>query len=125
MYTILLAINPEYSNKIIAGIKKFEYRKHIAQEPINTILIYSTAPVKKVIGKVEVLNILSGSPTRIWELTKLNSGISRKKYREYFKDVKTAYAYELGKVEQFIPPKSLADYNIITAPQSFLYIKNS
>jgi predicted transcriptional regulator len=123
--TILLSVNPEYSNKIITGIKKYEYRKRIAQESINAILIYSTAPDMKVIGKVEVLNIISGSPTKIGELTKANAGISRKKYREYFKGVKTAYAYKLGNVEPFIPSKSLADFNIKTAPQSFVYIKNS
>lgn len=125
MNAILLAVNPEYSNKIIAGIKKYEYRKHVAQKPITTIIIYSTAPDKKVIGNAEVLKVISGSPTRIWKLTKSYSGITREKYREYFKGVKTAYAYELGRVEQFIPPKSLADYNIKTVPQSFVYIKDS
>lgn len=100
------------------------YIKRVAQESISTIVIYSTAPDKKVIGKVEVLKVISGSPTRVWELTKFDSGISRKKYREYFKGVKTAYAYKLGKIEQFMPYKSLADYNIKTAPQSFVYIES-
>lgn len=125
MRTILLSINPEYSDRIMTGIKKYEYRKRAAQDTINCILIYSTAPEMKVIGKVDVLGIISGSPTSVWESTKTHAGITRKKYREYFKGVRVAYAYKLGNIEPFLPSKSLIDYNIKTAPQSFVYIKNS
>ena len=44
MSTILLSIKPEYVNKIIAGTKKYEFRKHLAQGDIQKIIIYSTAP---------------------------------------------------------------------------------
>ena len=106
----------------MSGTKKYEYRKRIAQKSVDNIIIYSTAPDKKVIGEVEVLGVISGSPTRIWELTKYDSGISRKKYREYFKGVKIAYAYILGEVKHYIPSKTLADYSVTIAPQSFVYI---
>lgn len=36
--------------------------------------------------------------------------------------VKRAYAYELGKVELFDPPRDLLDYNISLAPQSLSYV---
>lgn len=125
MHTILLSIKPEYSKKILSGIKKYEYRKHAAQESVNAILIYSTSPDMKIVGKVEVLGVISGSPTSVWESTKANAGITRKKYREYYKSVKKAYAYKLGSVELFIPPKSLSDFDIKTAPQSFVYVKDN
>lgn len=122
MSTILLSIKPEYSSKIITGEKKYEYRKKIAKDTVDTILIYSTAPEMKIIGQVGVLEIISGSPTYIWNTTKINSGITRKKFREYFRGVKIAYAYRLGQVERFIPPRSLSDYHITKPPQSFVYI---
>lgn len=76
----------------------------------------------KVVAKVELLGTIYAAPSTLWEQTKSSAGISRKKYREYFQGCKTAYAYKLGKVEIFDPPRNLSDYNITLAPQSFSYV---
>lgn len=76
----------------------------------------------KVVAKVEIRETVCAAPSTLWEQTKSNAGISRKKYREYFHGCKTAYAYKLGKVEIFDPPRDLSDYNITLAPQSFTYV---
>lgn len=122
MKAILLSIKPEYVGRILAGTKKYEYRKRLALSDSPTILVYSTSPIMKVVAKVEIRGTICASPSTLWEQTKSNSGISRKKYREYFRGCKTAYAYKLGKVERFDPPHDLADYNIVFAPQSFSYV---
>ncbi len=122
MKDIILSIKPEYVQKIIEGTKKYEYRRRIAKENIRYIYIYSTYPIMKVVAKVEVVGVLSASPSSLWEKTKSMSGISRVKYREYFKGCKIAYAYELKKVFVFDEPKELIEYNITFAPQSFLYL---
>lgn len=45
---VLLSINPEYVEKIFSGIKKYEYRRSIFKnEAVDTIVIYSTSPIKK------------------------------------------------------------------------------
>lgn len=122
MKAILLSIKPEYVDKILAGTKKYEYRKRLAQGEICTMFVYSTYPVMKVVAKVEIQNTLSAAPSTLWEQTKKEAGISRKKYREYFKGCKTAYAYQLGKVEVFEIPRELSEFNITVAPQSFVYV---
>ena len=122
MTTIMLSIKPEYSIKILSGEKKYEYRKHLPQKPIEKIVIYSTDPEKKIVGEVSVNGVLKMSPSRMWEQTKSNAGISRSKYRQYFKGCKEAFAYQLGDLVVFNPPKALSDYNIAQAPQSFIYI---
>ena len=122
MSTILLSIKPEYSHKILAGEKKYEYRKRVAHDKVDTIIIYSSAPDMKVVGKVKVLEIISGSPTYIWESTKAYAGITREKFREYFRGIGKAYAYKLGNPEIFEPAQTLSAYNIQVAPQSFVYI---
>ena len=124
MKALLLAIKPEYVEKILQGTKKVEYRKRLAQEDISVIYIYSTAPSMKIVASVQVKGRLSASPTALWERTKLISGISRTKYREYFYGCKTAYAYELGEVKIFTHAKKLSDYGMKTAPQSFAYIED-
>ena len=122
MKAILLSIKPEYVSKILLGSKKYEYRKRLAKEEVSAILIYSTAPTMKVVASVNVINRLSAPPTVLWEKTKKDAGISRAKYREYFKGCKKAYAYELGEVKVFNTEKTLLDFGIEFTPQSFVYV---
>ncbi len=122
MSTILLSIKPEYSKRIFDGTKKYEYRKHIAQKEVNKIIVYSSSPEKKVIGEVAVDGIISMKKTPLWELTKNNAGISRKKYREYFSGCDMAYAYKLGEFTRYENPMELSDFGLSQAPQSFVYV---
>lgn len=122
MKSILLSINPEYVEKIFSGSKKYEFRKRLANKPVGKILMYSTAPIMKVVGEVQIVETISASPTALWESTKKFAGISRDKYREYFKGCKIAYAYRLGQVIRYEPPKELSDFNISFPPQSFVYL---
>lgn len=124
MSTILLSIRPEYANRILAGTKKFEFRKHLALDDVQKIIIYSTAPEKKIIGEVEVIGTLSMKKSPLWEKTKNAAGISRKKYREYFCGCAIAHAYMLGKVTKYEAKLSLTDIGLVQAPQSFVYISD-
>lgn len=123
MAVILLSIKPEYSDRIFAGTKKYEFRRHVASETVEKIIVYSSAPVKKVIGEVAVVDVLSMKKSPLWETTKKHAGISREKFREYFKDVSCAYAYVLGESTVYAEPKELSDFGIEKAPQSFVYIE--
>ena len=121
MESILLSINPEYVERIFAGSKKYEFRKRLANRTVDKILMYSTAPIMKVVGEAEVVKTISSSPTALWEYTKKFAGISRDKYRKYFKGCKVAYA-QLGEIIQYDPPKELSEFNISLPPQSFIYL---
>lgn len=122
MATILLSIKPEYANKIFNGQKRYEYRKRIPKKEVSKIVVYSSAPEQAVIGEVEVIKTLKMKSTPLWNCTKTNAGISRSKYREYFNECTTAYAFSLGSFKRYKTPKSLADFNIRSAPQSFVYL---
>lgn len=120
--TILLSIKPEYADKIFDGIKKYEFRRFLAKRNVTKILVYSTAPVMKVIGEVEVTGTLSLRPTSLWETTKKEAGITRSKFRAYFAGKQIGHAYKLGRASKFDVPKPLSAYNISQAPQSLVYI---
>ncbi len=122
MGTILLSINPEYIERILDGTKKYEFRKRIANKPVNKILMYSTAPVMQVVGEAQIVETISDSPTALWEQTKKFAGISRDKYSEYFRGCETAYAYKLGEITKYDQPKELSEFNIYQPPRSFVYI---
>lgn len=122
MATILLSIKPEYANKIFDGQKRYEYRKRIPKKEVSKIIVYSSAPEQAVIGEIEVIKTLKMKPTPLWNSTKAYAGISRSKYRKYFSGCTTAYAFVIGSFEKYPTSKSLADLNIQSAPQSFVYL---
>ena len=74
---ILLSVKPEYTDRILDGSKRYEYRRKLAAIPISSILLYATEPVGKVVGEVEVIGTVSASPTKLWEQTKKFAGITR------------------------------------------------
>ena len=76
----------------------------------------------KVIGSVKVNGVINATPEKFWKKTKKYSGIGEEKFFSYFEGKEIAFAYELGKVKRFNPPKKLSDFNIKTAPQSFVYL---
>ena len=122
MATILLSIKPEYANKIFDGQKHYEYRKRIPKKEVSKIVVYSSAPEQAVIGEIEVIKTLKMKPTPLWNSTTAYAGISRSKYRKYFSGCTMAYAFVIGSFEKYPTSKSLADYNIQSAPQSFVYL---
>ena len=119
---ILISINPEHVENIINGSKKFEYRKIAAKQDISSIVIYETTPVKRIVAEAEIIDVLILSPDELWKQTKQASGISNEFFDEYFKGKKIAYAYKLGKVKVYETPKTLLDYGVKNAPQSFIYL---
>lgn len=88
MKAILLSIKPEYVDRILAGTKKYEYRKRLARSNSSVLLVYSTSPVMKVVAKVEILGTICAAPSTLWEQTKSNAGISEKNIGNIFMGAK-------------------------------------
>lgn len=123
MCRILMPINPEYVDEILAGRKKYEYRKIKAKRNnIDKMIIYSTSPIMKVVAEVDIKEILEEEPEKLWEMTKNESGITKEFYNKYYKNKNTAIAYKLGTVKVYDEPKNLNDIGINYVPQSFVYL---
>ena len=45
---VLISIKPKYVKKIISKEKKYEFRKNIFKKNVDTIIIYTTSPEKKI-----------------------------------------------------------------------------
>lgn len=123
MKKIIISINPEHVNNIINGTKRYEYRTRAARKDVNKLIIYETMPIKKIVGEAEIVEVLSFDPNSLWERTKDYSGISKEFFDEYFKNRSVAYAYKLGKVKVYDEHKSLIEFGLRTAPQSFAYTR--
>lgn len=123
MSKMLLSIKPAYVKKILEGKKKYEYRKFHCKEGIDTIVIYSTAPEKKVVGEVSLLDIIVGDVDYVWRITRPEGGITQKAFKEYYKNKEKATVYKLGDVLMYDEPKTLSDFGLRYAPQSFAYVE--
>lgn len=124
MCKVLMSINPQHVRNILAGTKKYEFRKIKCRRDIESIVIYSTAPEMKVVAEVEVTDLIEGTPNDVWKKTSKNAGIKKKFFDSYFQDKKVAFAYCLGKIKKYSKSKELRDFGVKTAPQSFVYIEN-
>ena len=120
---VLLSIKPEFAFKIFEGIKKFEFRKVIFKNPnIKTVVVYASSPVKQVIGEFEIDDILSSAPSAIWEMTKMDSGISEDFFFEYFASKEIAHAIKIKSTKRYTKPLNLKeDFNVFP-PQSYVYL---
>lgn len=136
MKTYYMKIKEKFISEIAKGNKKHEYRlatpermkvkvgdrKIAAKKDISSIIIYETTPVKRIVAEAEIIDVLMFTPEELWAQTKDASGIDKVFFDEYFKGREVAYAYKLGKVKKYEPPKTLLEYGIKAAPQSFVYI---
>ncbi len=121
---VLLSVKPKYSEKIVEGKKRYEFRRAIfKKQNIEKVYIYSSSPVSKIVAAFEIEKILKDSPEKIWKLCQKYAGISKKDFFDYFKNSEQAFAIEIGYVNSFQEP--IDPYLIIedfTPPQSFYYL---
>ena len=54
MCNMLISINPQHVENIFNGTKKYEYRKIRCKQDVDKIIIYSTYPIKKIVGEAKV-----------------------------------------------------------------------
>jgi len=122
MKAILISIKPQYVEKIINGTKKYEFRKTLPKNICDTMLIYCTSPIKKVVASAKIEEVLSDSLESLWKKTEKYSGINYERFIKYFNNTKIGYAYKLNSVQVFKTPKDIIDYGISIPPQSFFYV---
>jgi type I restriction enzyme S subunit len=119
---VLLSIKPEFSGKILSGEKRYEFRKTKFSDPSNvdTIYMYASSPVQRIVGAFTMGEITAGEPEILWSAYGEDSGIDdRSRFMEYYAGTKTGYAIEVedttrlsqpvdprGFIEDFRPPVS-------------------
>ena len=119
---VMLSIKPKYASAIIRGEKKFEYRRNKFSKHFDTVIMYVTSPVKKVIAEFDVERVITNTPINIWNETFDFAGIDRDSFFNYFKGKDIGYAIKIGEIRKYKKPLNLEDEYGIKPPQSFAYI---
>lgn len=122
---ILISIKPKYVSEILKGNKLFEFRKkNFKEKEVESVLIYSTLPVGKVVAEFKIKSIYEDTPENIWLKTNKFSGINKDDFFDYYKNRKNAVAIEISDLIIYEKPLLLNEIKEnLKAPQSYCYIK--
>lgn len=125
----LLAIKPEFAEKILDGEKHYEFRRKSFQdaEQLELIFLYASSPVKRIVGLFTSDRVVEASPDELWNLFSNKSGIAKRdRFMNYFEGVDTGYAIHVDRTHRFnepIDPTELfGDYS---PPMSFNYLDDN
>ncbi|RXZ36090.1 ASCH domain-containing protein [Oxalobacteraceae bacterium CAVE-383] len=124
---VLLSIKPKYAELILAGSKRVEFRRSWAAQEVTKIVLYSSSPIQKIVGIVEVEDVVTASATTLWKTcVERGGGLTREELRSYFSGKSQGFGLLLGNVLEFA--NSIEPSEIIknfVPPQSFRYLDNS
>jgi len=122
---VLLSIKPEYATAISKGLKKIEFRKKIFADTVERAFIYSSFPLKKIIGGFLIQHIERGTPSEIWEKYSEVGGISKEKFDSYYLGHEIAYGIDISSYINYEKPLDPCEFDsTFRAPQSYCYIDN-
>ena len=120
---VLLSIKPEFASKIFDGSKRYEYRRVIfKRDEVTTIVVYASVPIKKVIGEFEIAEILHDEPKLLWATTGEQSGITKKRFLQYFANILMGYAIKIKQAKKYEIPVPINQFTLSRPPQSFMYL---
>ena len=125
---VVLSIKPQYSDKIIEGLKTVELRRRFpVSAPHGTIAyIYSTSPVRAIVGSAQIKDVMKLPVSEIWKRFSKEAFIEKADFEKYFEGTDFGFALLFEQVKPLDEPitlEVLRQQFDFTPPQSFLYAK--
>ncbi|EPG65780.1 ASCH domain-containing protein [Leptospira wolffii] len=123
---VFLPIKPEFAHKIINGEKNIEFRKKFSSQDVETIVIYSSSPEKRIIGYATVDSIVIDTPDSLWKRFCKKSGIDKERFSSYFNGKETGIGIRIksvSKLKEAVTPTQLGIEGAI--PQNFKFLEKS
>ena len=124
MAKILVSLHSASAQQIIAGTKKYEYRRIRPKQAVTSMVIYVTEPVGMVVAEAEVLQCIEGTLEELWQMTTAQTEQSRQEVWSYFAGRETGCALQLGTVTLFQPPKGCRNMEWKNRPVLFGICRN-
>lgn len=124
---LFISIKPEFADKIIDGTKTVELRKNKPNAKAGDfVIIYSTVPVKSVIGFGKIKGIIDDSPTFIWDNYSKYLGIDKERFDTYYQNTNRAVGIEISSVCKLTEKINLDSIRKFmprfSPPQSYRYL---
>ena len=126
----LISIKPEFMEKILSNSKTIELRKSAPKVVDGSIIVlYSSSPVKAIVGYCICDGIIKASPKELWQEYNQEFGIDAKRYFEDFSAKEEAVGIRVKNVVRFPQPISLELLRCIFPkfwpPQSYRYLSKA
>jgi predicted transcriptional regulator/DNA-binding XRE family transcriptional regulator len=123
---VVLSVRPHYSNKIFEGKKTVELRRRFPiSAPRDTVAyIYSTSPVRAMVGSTKIENVIKLPVSQIWKRFAKMAQITKADFDSYFAGLNDGFALEISDARPFSRAINLAELRDrfgFEPPQSFLY----
>ena len=123
---VMISIHPEHAEALLNGTKTVELRKARLAKGTSNIVIYATAPVRRVVGWVKAVQIEVGAPRTIWRKHKSRVGILEQAYQRCYQGHRRAVAIHVESPQRLTVPLELsAIEDGLTLPQSWRYLTDS
>ncbi len=124
---VLLSIRPEHADNIIEGVKTVEFRRRFpadARVRGATVWIYSTAPVKQVIGVATVMSVERLALPKLWTSHHDAGAVDRHVFDDYFAGVTEGHAILLSGIRKLATTVAADDLKALdfSAPQSYRFV---
>jgi len=125
---VVLSIRPEYSHKIIEGKKTVELRRRFPlSAPRGTFAyIYSTSPVRAMVGRAEIVDVVKLPVSEIWKKFSDRALIEKADFKAYFDGLRDGFALKFANARPLPRQLDLSELRErfgFEPPQSFLYAK--
>jgi predicted transcriptional regulator/DNA-binding XRE family transcriptional regulator len=123
---VILSVRPQYSNKIIQGVKTIELRRRfpLVTPQGTTVYIYSASPVRAMIGSAKIVEVIKLPVPDIWRRFGKLAHIDRRHFNEYFDGANEGFAIRLTQARPFTRQLELTELRNrfgFEPPQSFIY----
>jgi predicted transcriptional regulator len=124
--SVLLSIRPEFSDAILDGRKTYELRRRVfGRRDVRRCVIYSSSPIRRVVGDFRIEKVLALTPRKLWEVTSRGAAIDRRRFDAYFQGLEIGFALKIGSVHRFSRSRDLHRYcGLRQPPQSFCYLRS-
>lgn len=123
---VVLSIRPQFSQKILHGVKTVELRRRFPMSaPPGTIAyIYCTSPVQALVGRAEIKDVVKLSIVDIWKRFAEAASIEQSDFDNYFHGLSEGFAIKIENAKPMPRHLKLSELRHrfgFEPPQSFLY----
>lgn len=120
----LFSIKPRYAEAILGGTKQVEFRRTPLAADVSHVVIYATAPIKKIVGLFEVAGVERAMPRSLWRSYREVGAIDSDDFNAYFAGTDVAYAIKVRGARRLRSPLDLCHLSpTLRAPQSYQYLR--
>ena len=128
-HALLISIRPRFAEMIFSGSKTVELRRVCPKLSAGDLaLVYVSSPIMELQGAFKVGEVISKSPSALWEKVGKKSGVTRTEFFDYFRGKKLAHAIVIEGYWKLPSPVCLSTLRKrkggFRPPQNYHYLRN-